>query len=86
MKITNSNQFPLPNTNKRFVHLATVVDGLREYMMFRDETEARVYLEEFTGGQLNMIEDDDTWHNIMQYLVQAGVADVTKESSSKSNV
>lgn len=36
MKITNHKKYYLPGSDKRFIHLATIRDGLDDYLCFRE--------------------------------------------------
>ena len=73
MKIINSNIFALRGTNKRFIHLATIQDGFREYTHFYDSWTGQAYIEELTGGRLFFIKDDDKWIELDQFLADNGV-------------
>lgn len=65
MKLLNSNRFYLPGTAA--LHLASISDGLREYICFH--LEGRLYIEEITGGiGPQRIEDDDLHTDLCRFV------------------
>lgn len=78
MKLVNSNRFYLAGTNKRFLHLATVHNGVREYMCFADRSTRRIYIEEITGGNLQFVDDDMLVHDISNFLKEKKILDISK--------
>lgn len=78
MKLADSNRFYLPNTHKQYLHLATVQDGLREYLCFANVRTQQIYIEEVTGGQLEFIEDDQRAAALHDFLVECGVLVMNK--------
>lgn len=77
-KLTDTNRFALKGTNGRFVHLATIHRGVREFMCFADKTTAQIYIEEISGGQLVFIADDSLAQGLSDFLNEAGVLNLTK--------
>lgn len=73
MKLANTNRFYLPGTGNRFLHLATVFNGPREYMCFIDKWEGDVYIEEITGGSLEFIKDESLAKELHNFLVESMV-------------
>ena len=67
-RLINTDQFVLPRTHDRFVHLATISYGFREFMYFLDKNQGTTYVEEITGGSLNKIEDDSLWYALYKFL------------------
>ena len=61
MKLLSSNKYPLKDHSLlcRFWHLATVVDGMREYLALWDSLEDKVYIERFKGYALVEISDQE---------------------------
>lgn len=78
MKLIDSNRFYLPGTHERFLHLASVHHGVREFMCFMDVRTQKVYIEEVTGGHLEFVEDDSLVSDIHCFLIETGVLDVGK--------
>ena len=70
MQILDSDQYALPGTNKRFVHLATVGRNTREFIYFIDRITNERYIEEITGGHLEFIEKESLAKEIEDFLVQ----------------
>ena len=78
-KLINSNRFPLPGTNNRFLHLATVQDSIKEYICFVDTRTTQIYIEEITGGAGPFfIEDDSVVQDITNFLTEKGTLDISK--------
>lgn len=75
-KLVNTNRYELPGTNGRFIHLATINDGLREYMCFFDSQEQKCYIEETTHGKLEFIEDDNVAKDLSDFLFDKKVTDM----------
>lgn len=76
MKLINSNRFFLPGQS-RFLHLATVHDGVREFICFADTLEVnKVYIEEVTGGHLSFIEDDALAEALANFLRELTILDM----------
>lgn len=76
MKLLNTNRFELAGTNGRFVHLATVIDGLHEYMCMFDLKENKCYIEELVMGDLTFIADDKLVRELAAFLVEHHITDV----------
>jgi hypothetical protein len=77
MKLIDTNRFFLAGTNNRFLHLATIQDGVREYMCFSDTETKKVYIEAITGGQLEFIEDDALAVALTDFLTDRGILGMT---------
>jgi len=78
MKLVDSNRFYLPGTNNRYLHLATLHNGIREYMCFAEVGAQKIYIEEITGGSLQFIEDEALAGALHEFLREAGVLDINK--------
>lgn len=78
MKLIDTNRYHLPGTNGKFLHIATVHAGVREFMCFADIEQSQVYIEEITGGQLHFIEDDSLADGISAFLTYHGVLDLSR--------
>ena len=78
MKLVNTNRFSLPGTNNRFIHLASIHYGVREFMCFQDKKTNKIYIEEITGGSLNFIEDDSLVYALHNFLEENKVLDISK--------
>lgn len=73
MQLADTNRFFLEGTNKQFLHIATVLEGVREYMCFANVNTNEVYIEEVTGGHLEFIEDDALATALHDFLVDRKV-------------
>jgi len=78
MKLIDSNRYYLPGTSGRWIHIATVHHGLREYMCFADRSNNKMYIEEITGGSLEFIDDDSLAQGLADFVTDRCVLDVTK--------
>lgn len=81
MKLTDTNRYFLntPIQPRRFLHLATIQDGLRDYICLFDTLEKKTYIEDFTGGfGPNFIEDDLLAEELVAFLKEHKVLDVSK--------
>lgn len=80
MKLINTNRFYLPVVGdpKGWLHLASIQDGLREYMCFINTHTQEVFVESITGGHLEQIEDDSLAEALYQFLDQNGILDRSK--------
>ncbi len=76
MKITDSNRYFLPNTNGRFVHLATVQNSIKEYICFFDLQDRRCYIEDITTGNLEFIQDDELAKELSEFLFDNHITDI----------
>lgn len=76
LRILSAKPFPLPGTNNKFTHLATITDGLREFIYIKEEATLTTYIEEITGGRLNIINDDELWKEIAALLGETGLTQV----------
>jgi hypothetical protein len=68
MKLTDTSRYWMPG-QKRFLHLATVHDSIREFVAMFDTQEKNMYTEELTGGHLSRIEDDSLAQELNDFLV-----------------
>lgn len=78
MKLLNTNRFYLAGTNKSYIHLATISSGLKEIMCFANTKTSKIYIEEITGGQLSFIEDDSLVEDVVRFLTELKILDMTK--------
>jgi hypothetical protein len=56
--------------------MASVTEGLREYMCFVDMTNQKCYIEEMIGGHLAYIEDDSCVEEIANLLTEKHILDM----------
>ena len=82
MKLLSSKTHPLKGTNEEYWHLATVEDGVHEYMCFLCMKNNKVFIEEITGGQLEFINDDSLALDIAKFLESKGITDILKAHST----
>jgi hypothetical protein len=79
MKLIDTNRHYLKGTNDRFLHLATVQMGVREFICFADLlTRKPPYIEEVTGGHLEFIEDEQLAKALEDFLRYHKVLSMTK--------
>lgn len=78
MKVVNSNRFYLKGTQSRFLHLATVENGSREFMCFQDLLTQNTYIEEITGGTLQFIQDDSLAFELAKFLEYSKITTISK--------
>lgn len=69
MKVLDSCRYYLPGQEKKWLHLATVHESIREFMAFANCLTSQVYIEEITGGHLSVIEDESLLEEINNFLV-----------------
>jgi len=72
--LSDTNRFYLKGTPA--LHLATVLDGLKEYICFY--LNGNIYIEEITGGHLEYIKDEEKVDEIRHFLEEAKVLDATR--------
>jgi hypothetical protein len=76
IKLLDSNRYEMKGTNGRFVHLATMQDGIREYVCMYDLKESKCYIEEISGGQLKFIDDDNVAADLADFLFNKHITDL----------
>jgi hypothetical protein len=76
MKLINTNRFYLQGTNNRFIHIATIQDGLHEYMALWDSLEKKFYIESIDGGTLAFIDDDKLVEDLRDFLFNKNVTNL----------
>ena len=72
-RLVNTNPFPLAGTGNRFLHLASISRGLREYMCFIDLSTEKIYVEEITGASLSQIKDSELLDELESFLQESGI-------------
>jgi hypothetical protein len=78
MKLLNTNRFVLKGQT-RFIHLASIEHGAREFMCFADNQTSKIYIEEVTGGGGPFfVEDDSLAQELNDFLVFNRVLDMSK--------
>lgn len=73
MKVTNSDKYHIDD---RFLHIATLQDGLRRYEVIIDLLTSKMHLNETTTGSYEVIEDDDTFWQIVKLLTEKKITTV----------
>ena len=68
VKLYDSDQYALPNTNNRFIHIATLTKGFKTYLYFIDIETQKRYIEDFTLGQLEFIEDNQLAQELENFI------------------
>jgi len=61
--------------NGPWVHLATIMRGLKEYVvLLKNDGSSKIYLEEITAtGRFQQIEDEDLWRDLLAYVTSKGI-------------
>ena len=78
IKLVDSNKFYLQGTQKRFLHLASVHYGVKEFMAFADRFTQQIYIEEVTGGTSpQLITDDALFRGLHDFLLAKGLLAIT---------
>lgn len=85
MKLLNTNRFYLSGTNNRFIHIATIEDGLREYLAFFDSIEKKLYIEAISASGLTFIDDDKLAEDLASFLFHKKVTDLTQGDMTVDN-
>ena len=80
-KLVDSNTYPLKGTSGWFLHLASIVAGLREFVCFQDKKTSKVYIEEVSGGSLSFIDDDSLAYDLAKFLEDKGVTSFKRWSN-----
>jgi len=87
-KIKDSNIFPMPG-DKRFIHLATITSGLREFIVFvgtKGSVDGKCYIEEAVlvanpktedvTGCLKFIDDDNLANDLAAFVQEKNLLDI----------
>lgn len=79
-KIISSDiyQLTMGNSPIKWLHLATIHHGVREYMCFLEVAGNNCYIEEVTGGQLTRIEDDQLANDLVKFCDEHGLTSITR--------
>jgi len=56
----------------RWEHRATLGYSTREFMVFTDTFQQKVYIEEIVGGHLEVVNDDNLHKSLVQYSAEKG--------------
>jgi len=75
-KLLDTNRYWLPGLEKRALHIASLSDGLHEYMCF--SVSGKIYIEEITGGHLEFIDDDSLAAALSDFLTHNKVLDSSR--------
>jgi hypothetical protein len=76
MKLLDTNRYYLKGTSNKFLHIATIEYGIREFMCFFEVIENKLFIEECTGGNLQFIDDDDLATELSNFLFHKGTTDL----------
>lgn len=72
-RFLDTNLFFLPGAGTRFVHIASIEYGVREFMLFVDSLTEKMYLEEITGGHLEQITDNQLLDDLEKFVTAANL-------------
>jgi hypothetical protein len=85
--VNRVHQFlPKPFEQNRWLHVATVVRGMKEYCAFVDAQTNSFYIEEVDPASPNLfvkIKDKQEWADLYHFLKESGVMDPVNFTSSK---
>ena len=76
-KLADTNRYHLPGQD-RFLHLATVHQNMREFMCMIDTLTQQTYIEEISGGHLEVIKDDGLFQGIHDFLLDRGILSISR--------
>lgn len=76
IKLINTNRYELKGTNGRWIHLATMHDGLHEYVCIVDKLTNKCYIEEIDFHGLHQIDDDNLINDLKQFLDDNKILDI----------
>tara|TARA_Y100001938_G_C8031568_1_gene400935 strand:+ start:810 stop:1106 length:297 start_codon:yes stop_codon:yes gene_type:complete len=66
------------------VHHATIKRGVKEYIVFRQQSSNKFYIEEVERNRVTLalkkIEDDEEWRDIAAFCKAAGLLDIGRET------
>ena len=87
MKVINTNHFRLPG-NEHMIHLASIQDSLREFILMIDTKTSKAYIEEVVleskdfskdiWANLKFIEDDNLAHDLASFCEDKKLIDMKK--------
>ncbi len=70
-KLVDTNRFYLKTQEKnRFLHICSVQRGMREFVCFIDQRTNQCYIEEITGGHLDVIKEDSLHSDLSKFIDQ----------------
>ena len=72
-ELVDDKKYALQGTKGRFIHMATVRGGLREFVLLQDQALGDIYLNEVTAGGVEMIEDDSLFKAVYAFLLEHDV-------------
>lgn len=78
LRLVDSNLFYLKGTKNKFLHLATIHRGAREFVCFMGIPTRQVYIEEITGGHLKRIEDTGLATELEVFCQSTGIINVER--------
>lgn len=82
-RIASRTQIDLPENlflGGPWRHLATVIRGLREYVVLLNKSNGNIYLEEITAtGQIIYIDDQELWQELCAYCTAKAVTSFVKD-------
>ena len=76
-----------PFQYQRFLHLATIVRGLKEYCAFADIESNSIYIEEVDARAANLfvkIQSDSEWRDLYGFLMQNDIVFPTEYVASEA--
>jgi hypothetical protein len=69
-ELVDDKKYALQGTKGRFIHMATVRGGLREFVLLQDQALGDIYLNEITAGGVDVIEDDELFKAVYAFLLE----------------
>lgn len=75
--------------NGPWIHIATLRSGQTEYIVFRQESTAKLYIEKVVNPitwTLAAIDDESEWNEIFNFCLEAGIFSISGEIKAARNL
>jgi hypothetical protein len=86
MKLLNTNRYYLKGTSNRFIHIATIANGVREFVAFFDSIGKQLFIEEISGGSLEFISDDSLAKELSDFLFYKEITNLRHGDFTVDNI
>lgn len=60
----------------RYEHRVTLGRNFKEFMVFVDNLQSKVFIEEITGGNLSVVEEENLWHELHRFAQEKGFCSI----------
>lgn len=82
-KLIDTNRYFLEGTRNNFIHIASIGRGLREFVLLLERSTKKVYLNEITGGNLEYIDDDSLYEDLMNFVEEKKLVTIEADKDIK---